>query len=353
VITDLEAVTVGLNATMLEVMQAINDNGLKIVLVTDSAGVLLATVTDGDVRRGILNGVTFEQPVSKIIKPNPKTVSENCLDAEAHSIMEKYDLFHIPKVDNKGRLIGLVMRHQAIDPIVRENRVVLMAGGLGLRLRPLTKTTPKPMITVGEKPLLDHIMIQFAQQGFRKFTVSVNYLGHLIQEYFGTGQKFGLEVDYIEETEPMGTAGALSLMPHKPIQPVIVMNADIITNMSFSPLLDFHNRSGSCITLCARNYSVQVPYGVVKTEGETFVSIVEKPTYKYSTSAGIYILSPEALEFLDHGKALDMPDLIAKVKEADHLVSVYLLDDYWIDIGKFDDLDRARADYKTIFYNNN
>ena len=218
-----------------------------------------------------------------------------------------------------------------------------------MRLRPLTETLPKPMIPLGDKPLLERIVTRFKAQGFSRFTLSLNYLGEVIRAHFGDGAALGVEIDYVEETQRMGTGGALSLLPQRPDAPFVVMNGDILTTTSFGAMMDFHLETASAVTICAREFSMQVPYGVLNTEGTTLVSMAEKPVQTYLVNAGIYALSPCVFDYLTADTPLDMPDLIERVKQAGHKVSVFPVREYWMDIGRIEDLDRARAEYETVF----
>ncbi|MPQ95254.1 nucleotidyltransferase family protein [Thioclava sp. JE_KL1] len=347
--TDLKKMTVDADASLRRVMEIIDSGARQIALVTNEVGVLIATVTDGDVRRGLLKGVGLDAPVSEVMHLNPTTLLKGASAASAQRLMRERGLSHIPVVDPEGRLVALALREGLTGVEPRSTRVVLMAGGLGMRLRPLTETLPKPMIPVGDKPLLERIVTRFQDQGFSRFTLSVNYLGHVIREHFGDGKWLGVQIEYIEETKRMGTGGALSLMPHSPDESFVVMNGDILTTTSFGAMMDFHSETGSAVTICAREFNMQVPYGVLNTEGTTLMSMEEKPVHKHLVNAGIYALSPLVFEHIKDDERLDMPDLINRVKDAGHKVSVFPVREYWMDIGRVEDLDRARAEYETVF----
>lgn len=348
-ITDLKKMTVGATATLREGMKVIDSGARQIALVIDADGVLIATVTDGDVRRGILRGLAMEAPVSDVMHRNPTTLLKGASAAAAQRLMRERSLHHIPVVDSEGRLVALALRDEPTGAEPRTTPVVLMAGGLGIRLRPLTDSLPKPMIPVGDRPLLERIITRFKDQGFSHFTLSLNYLGNVIRDHFGDGSSLGVEIDYVEETKRMGTGGALSLLPHRPEELFVVMNGDILTTTSFGAMLDFHVETGSAATICAREFTMQVPYGVLSTEGTTLVSMAEKPVQKFLVNAGIYALSPLVFDHLTADESLDMPDLIDRVKNAGLKVSVFPVREYWMDIGRIEDLDRARDEYETVF----
>ena len=348
-ITDLKKMMLDTDATLRQIMEVIDSGARQIALVTDSEGVLIATVTDGDVRRGILRGLALDAPVSEVMHRNPTTLLKGASAASAQRLMRERGLNHIPVVDPEGRLVALALREGMTGVEPRSTRVVLMVGGLGMRLRPLTETVPKPMIPVGDKPLLERIVTRFQDQGFSRFTLSLNYLGQVIRDHFSDGSELGVQIDYVEETQRMGTGGALSLLEARPDQTFVVMNGDILTTTSFGAMMDFHTETGSAATICAREFNMQVPYGVLNSDGTTLVSMEEKPIHKHLVNAGIYALSPVVFDHIKDGEPLDMPDLIDRVKDAGHKVSVFPVREYWMDIGRLEDLDRARTEYETVF----
>jgi len=236
-----------------------------------------------------------------------------------------------------------------MDTCAHNTRVVLMAGGLGTRLRPLTEEVPKPMLPVGDKPLLELIIQNFVNQGFRKFDISVNYRREVIQNYFGDGQRFNCEIGYVVEEKRMGTAGALSLLPERPSEPFLVMNADLLTSASFTTMVEHHKAHRALATVGAREYSIEVPFGVISCDGEELLQIVEKPVHRHLVNAGIYVLSPEALDYLDPSVPTDMPDLFKRLMSDGQRASVFPLREYWLDIGAFSDLERAREEISEIF----
>ena len=342
--TDLKKMTVEADANLRRVMEVIDSGARQIALVTDAKGVLIATVTDGDMRRGLLKGLGLDAPVSEVMHRNPTTLLKGASAAMAQRLMHERGLSHIPVVDPDGRLVALALREGMTGVELTSTRVILMAGGLGMRLRPLTEKVPKPMIPVGDKPLLEHIVTRFQEQGFTRFTLCLNHLGHVIRDYFGDGSAFGVEIDYVEETNRMGTAGALSLLPERPVEPVIVMNGDLLTSVRFDALMQFHNETGAAATLGARQFEMQVPYGVIDAEGSRLRGIVEKPVHFYFVNAGVYVLSPEVFPALEQGAPLDMPELLSGLTDRGNIVSVFPIREYWLDIGRHEDLERARTE---------
>ena len=348
-IVDIQKIAIPETASIRDAMLAINQGVVQLALVVDPDRRLLATVTDGDIRRGLLGGLSLESPGSAVMRRNPIAIPATAGRPAARRLMREKRLHHVPLVDAEGRLVDLAWIDEIVGLTPNTTRVVLMAGGLGLRLRPLTETLPKPMLLVGDTPLLEIILRTFIDQGFGRFTLSVSYLADVIRTHFGDGHSFGVEIDYIDETERMGTAGALSLMPDWPETPFVVMNADLLTTLRFEQMLRFHTDTNAIATMGAREFNMQVPYGVVQAEGSRLIGIEEKPNQNFYVNAGIYVLSPQVAAFIEPGKPLDMPDLFLRVIKQGDIASVYPIRDYWIDIGRIEDLDRARNEYQTVF----
>ena len=337
------------DATLRDAIEAIDRGARQVALVVRKDGVLEAVVTDGDIRRGLLRGLGLDAPVSEVMNRNPVTAPASDGHEGALRIMRARALHHVPLVDETGRLVDLAWIDEIASVRARSTRVVIMAGGLGKRLRPLTEDLPKPMLPVGGRPLLELIIRSLVEQGFRRITVSINYLGHIIQQHFGDGSTYGAEIDYIEETTRMGTAGALSLLPEWPSEPFVVMNGDLLTSVRFSSLLDFHNETDAFATMCAREYDVEIPYGVIKADGSRLVELEEKPIRSHFVNAGIYVLDPKILDYVHRDSPMDMPDLFARIMSAGHEASVFPIREYWKDIGHPDDLDQARAELQEVF----
>ncbi|MDO8982380.1 nucleotidyltransferase family protein [Cypionkella sp.] len=344
----LAALSVGTAASIHEAMAAIDRGARQIALVTDADDRLVGTVTDGDIRRALLRGVALDAPVTEVMHIEFAAARVDSGPSAARQMMLARKLHQLPIIDAEGRLVDLLHVDDLTGLTRRETRVILMAGGLGTRLRPLTETVPKPMLPIGGRPILEKIIGTFVDQGFYRFTIALNYKGEMIRDHFGDGAAFGAEIEYVHETQRMGTAGALSLLPVRPDAPCIVMNGDLLTSLQFDTVLRFHAETGAMATMCAREYSVQVPYGVVEVVDETRLrGIVEKPTYTHFVNAGIYVLSPEALDNVVPGTWLDMPTLFERVIAQGLTASVFPLQEYWIDIGRMEDLERARVDFET------
>jgi NDP-sugar pyrophosphorylase family protein len=308
----------------------------------------VGTVTDGDVRRGILRGVALEDPVKLVMNSNPATASEDSSRAKILEQMHKRGLRHMPIVSWRGLLVGLEIDSGLVTP-ARDNWVVLMAGGLGTRLRPFTSVFPKPLLPVGEKPLMETTLEALIAHGFHKFFISVNYKAKLIEEYFGDGKKWGVKIKYVHESKRMGTAGSLTLLPGKPTQPVLVINGDVLTKINYQQLLDFHLEQRARATMCVREYDFQVPYGVVETEKHKIVRISEKPTERLFVNAGIYVLDPAAVAMIPKRTRFDMTALFERLIRKKQDTAAFPVREYWMDIGRVVDFERASADYEEEF----
>lgn len=349
--SDWKSILVQRNSTILNVIAIIDRGGVQLALVVDEIGRLLGTVTDGDVRRGILKGKGMSDSVTEIMNPNPVTAIESESTEEILNKMKSRSLLQIPIVDGSQRVVDLQILEQILKGKRHENTVILMAGGEGKRLYPLTRDVPKPLLRVGEKPILEIILQNFVSQGFHNFQLAVNYKAQMIEDYFEDGSKWDCQVSYIRESSQMGTAGALSLLPRDVQGPVIVMNGDVLTKTNFEALLKFHEEEKAEATMCVREYDFQVPYGVVRLDGTRIQAIDEKPVHTFYVNGGIYVLNPSALELIPKNSAFDMPSVFSRLAELDRKASAYALREYWLDIGRSDDFERASADYRRYFQN--
>ena len=335
-------------ATVREAIERIDAAGMQIVLVVDEQRKLLGTISDGDVRRSVLRGVRLDAPATEIMNPKPTVVGPGENKDVLLATMHARFLHRIPVLDDGGYVVGLETFDELVKPAPHDNPVVLMAGGLGARLRPLTEERPKPMLMIGKRPILETILLNFVECGFHRFFISVNYKADMVMEYFGDGSNWGVKIDYLRETARMGTAGALGLLPEKPTSPVIVMNGDLLTKTNFSSLLDFHVSHAAAATMCIREYDLQVPYGVVKTRDHRLLSLEEKPVQKFFVNAGIYVLSPEAVALVPPAYC-DMPTVFEKLVEQGKETAVFPVREYWLDIGHITDLEKAVIDFDAFF----
>ena len=333
----------------IEVMSG--PHGAGIVLVTASDGRLLGVVVDSDIRKAILRNVGFDAPLSKVMNPDPVTLAASLTREEIAHFFRKNPRASIPLVDEKRRVKGLAQLSQYVVAAGdRPNRVVLLVGGEGRRLMPLTADTPKPLLKIGDKPILETIVEQFAVAGLRTFSFAVNHRADMIRRHFGYGSKFGVTIDYVEERERLGTAGPLSLLPNNLAHPVLVMNGDLLTKVDFGALLRFHEEENCAATVCVRKYDFQVPFGVVSMTGHRLKEIVEKPTHRFFVNAGIYVIEPKVLAQLKRAQHCDMPDFLERIRRAKPgSVGCFPIREYWIDIGRVDEYKRAQDDYSKFF----
>lgn len=337
---------VSTTATLRYAIEAMDREALRIVMVVDDKGVLLGTLTDGDVRRAILRQTPLDTPVSDVMHRNPSVATSDWSEVRMLSWMEKHQLLQLPIVDTNGKLIGLRTLHGLLSRPTQDNPVFLMAGGFGTRLRPLTNNCPKPMLPIGEKPILELIIQSFKNYGFHRFYISTHYMPEMIMDYFGDGKSHGVEIKYVHESEPLGTGGALGLLPHEEIDlPLFLMNGDLLTTMNYLALLSHHEEIGGAATMCVREYEHQIPYGVVQAEGHHITSMVEKPVHKFNINAGIYILSPELVKSVKRGTKIDMPTLLEREIRDGGKVSQFSVHEYWLDIGRLEDFQRAQKDF--------
>lgn len=348
-VMDWQKTLIAPGTTMLEAMRVLDESSAQIVLVAAADRVLLGTLTDGDIRRGLLRGLSLDTPVDAIMHRDFTALRADANDEEIQAIMRQKDPKRIPILDAAGRIVELRMLEDLTLPPVRDHWVVLMAGGLGTRLHPLTLDCPKPLLHVGDKPLLETIIEKFVSVGFHNFFISVNYMADMIEERIRDGSRWGVRIRYLREKEKLGTAGALSLLPERPKLPVVVMNGDVLTSLRVDNLLAFHNEQKAGGTMCAREYTFQVPYGVIETDQYAFQGITEKPVYRRLVNAGIYVISPEGIDLVPRNTFYDMPELFTALVREGMRPAVFPIQEYWMDIGLLEDFRRANAEFSEVF----
>ena len=335
---------IGPSATLQEAAQSLSESALRIALVADGTHhKLLGTVSDGDIRRGLLRGIGLSGSVQEVMNPNPLVVPAGITAELVRQIMLANKIHQVPEVNADGHIVQL---HRWEDFETSPNidaLMVIMAGGKGTRLRPHTKDCPKPMLPVHGKPMLLHIIERAKAEGFHKFVISVNYLGHVIEGYFGDGRKFGVQIDYLRESMPLGTAGALSLFESPPDTAFVVTNGDVLTDIRYSDLLEFHNRHSADATMAVRLHEWQHPYGVVEMNGIAIVGFEEKPVARTHINAGVYVISPGSLALLAKGEPFDMPQLFQQLHETGGRTIAYPMHEPWLDVGRLEDLTTANA----------
>ena len=336
--------------TVYSALEVINRAGERFALVVDSEQHLLGVVTDGNIRRALLSGLTVTSLVEQVMNKSPIAAPPDTPLETALALMRQHDLSHLPVIDEQGVLVELWSRKTLQLGTMMPNPVVLMVGGLGTRLGELTKDCPKPMLSIGGKPLLEIIVKNFIEQGFRNFYFAVNYRAAIIESFFGDGTRYGVSITYLREQSPLGTAGPLSLLPRTEL-PSIVMNGDILTRLNFRVLLKRHEALDSpAVTMVVRKHAVNIPYGVINyTEKGDLVSIMEKPSYFYPISAGINVFSPEALKSVPPDTRIDIPDIVTRLLAQGKRVGAHELDDYWLDIGRMADYETANQEFGHYF----
>lgn len=336
-----------LDSPLMAAVRAIEDSRRRIAVVVDADGRLLGTLTDGDVRRCLLAGGSLETPVSEAMSREPVSALDGSPGSYLLDLMRANNILAVPLLDNQGRFVRLA---HLTDLAPEEEGgdasgfefAVIMAGGEGMRLRPITEQIPKPMVDIGGVPLLERQIHRLAKAGLERIYISVNYLSHLIEEHFGSGSDFDLEIRYLREHEKLGTAGSLSLLPERPTRPIMVMNGDILTTFDFASLQSFHRTHGAQVTVAAVDYKVNIPFGVIRAEGPNVTALVEKPSQRFLCNAGIYAVSPDALDLLPMERHCNMTDLVEACLSAGRSVAVFPVHEYWSDIGTPADLEKAR-----------
>ena len=340
--TDWHRAVLTEKASIKDAIENLVASSLQIILIIDSNNVLLGVVNDGDIRRGVLRGLSLEDSIKDVINRQPLVVDKNTSTESVLHLMN-VNVFHaIPIVDKNRHVLGLHLLNEMIMPKKHNNQMIIMAGGKGTRLLPKTKDCPKPLLPVNGKPMLEHIILGAKEEGFHRFVLAVYYLGDMIKDYFGNGDLWGIKIEYLDEEMPLGTAGAISLLEERPKLPVIVTNADIISDIRYSGLLEYHNKhKDSCATMGIRLYETQHPFGVVKTEGAEIIGFEEKPIIRTYVNAGVYVLESKALDFLEKNQYCDMPSLFNRLQEEKLRTIVYPIHESWNDIGRIEEYTNA------------
>ena len=328
-------------ATIAEAIQNLNKTGVKIILVTNQLGALEGTISDGDVRRGLLKGLDVNSSIKHIVHRNALVVPVELSRDLVMQLMAANKIQQIPIVDKSHRVVGLHLWNELATTSKRENIMVIMAGGMGKRMRPYTEDCPKPLLQVSGKPMLQHIIERSKLEGFSQFVIAIHYLGHMIADCFGDGERLGVEITYLRENIPLGTAGALSLLNPKPGLPFVVTNGDVITDIRYGELLDFHVRHTAAATMAVRVHEWQHPYGVVHMDGVEISGFEEKPVARSHINAGVYVLDPDVLSFLNDNESCDMPELFGRLQVKKNRTIAYPMHEPWLDVGLPEDLINA------------
>jgi dTDP-glucose pyrophosphorylase len=332
------------DASIQQAIRNLDHVGIKIVFVVNESGELEGTISDGDIRRGLLKGLDLNSPISGVIHRNALVVPPGMGRETVMQLMVANKIQQIPVVDDNRHVVGVHLWDEVAAPPVRPNLMVIMAGGVGARLRPLTENCPKPLLQVAGKPMLEHIIERAKLEGFTNFVLAIHYLGHMIEDAFGNGERLGVQISYLREQCPLGTAGALSLFNPRPDAPFVVTNGDVITDIRYGELLDFHIRHHAAATMAVRVHEWQHPFGVVQTQGVDIVGFEEKPVARSHINAGVYALDPQALCFLKENDRCDMPTLFERLQAEAKRTVAYPMHELWLDVGRPDEYSKANAD---------
>ena len=340
---------IGPGCSVREALVIIDKEALRGAIVVDNKTKLLGVVSDGDIRRGLLAGISLDDSVDKIMNCNPTVASLNMNKDQLIELMESKSILSIPVINDERVVVGLRTLHDSLSKPKLNNPVFLMAGGFGTRLRPLTNNCPKPLLKVGDKPILEITLLNFIKSGFINFYISTHYMPEMIKEHFGDGSEWGVNITYIHEESPLGTGGALGLLPNDlPSLPLIMMNGDVLTNIDFQKLLSFHCNNNADATMCVREYEYQIPYGVIQGEAGKIISMVEKPTQLFHINAGIYVINPNIIKKVSSNEVIDMPTLLELKIAEQGKVMMFPIHEYWLDIGRMEDYKRAQTDIHTL-----
>jgi dTDP-glucose pyrophosphorylase/CBS domain-containing protein len=349
-VKNVRDVLVSPSISIRELLERIDRAAIGIALVVDQDDRLIDTITDGDVRRAILAALDVSLPVQRLIDTKdrgslaaPLTSPVGSSDAELLHLMRAFSVRHIPLVDHRGRVVDVALLSDLVKEPDRPLTAVVMAGGFGTRLRPLTDDVPKPMLPIGDRPLLAHIIGQLRAAGIRQLNVTTHYKADAISDHFGNGEHFGVDIRYVHEDLPLGTAGALALVEATD-QPLLVMNGDILTRVDFGAMHDFHRQHGADMTVGVRQYQIKVPYGVVETDAVVVTGVSEKPTISHFINAGLYLINPDVRTLVPDGRRFDMTDLIHEAIARGRRVVCFPIREYWLDIGQMTDYERAQID---------
>jgi dTDP-glucose pyrophosphorylase len=346
---DIANILVKPNFSIKQTLQIIDKGAKRIAIVIDDNNKVIGTISDGDIRRGILKGYSLQDSIKDIYFKNPTLAKDSDTNESIIKKAIEKKIYQIPIVNQQHQIVDLVDLATLLKNKKRNNKVILMAGGLGSRLRPLTNNIPKPLLKIGDKPILETIINNFKNSGFENFIISVNYKKELIQDYFEDGSKFGVNISYLDEDKRLGTAGALSLLKQYPKEPFFVMNGDLLTNIDFSKMLDFHIQNHSIATMGVIEQEYQIPYGVIQLDEAKIINITEKPKYKYFINGGIYLLNSECLQFIPKNQFFDMPTLFEVLIKKNKNILSFPIHEYWLDIGRMEEYKKAQKEYFGVF----
>jgi dTDP-glucose pyrophosphorylase len=329
-----------------QAIQNLNDVSVRIVLIADEQGRLHGTISDGDIRRGLLKGLSLDSPITSIINTNALVAPAEISRELVMQLMVANKIQQIPVVDDRHHIVGLHLWDEIAVPPKRSNLLVIMAGGMGKRMQPHTENCPKPLLPVAGKPILQHIVERAKLEGFHHFVIAIHYLGNMIEDYFGNGEALDVKIEYLREQSPLGTAGALGLLSNALKSPFVVTNGDVITDIRYGEILDFHIRNNASATMAVSPHEWQHPFGVVQTKGIEIIGFEEKPIFHTHVNAGVYVLDPSALNELAVNEYCDMPTLFERMQGKLQRTVAYPMHEPWLDVGRPEDLMQANQDHK-------
>ena len=331
-------------ASLRTAAESLSKTGREVVLILDEDGGLTGLITDSDIRRALLSGFSLDDNLKNALNKSPCVGTPNMGPTELLHVMTTFGVRHLPILDS-GKMVDLITLRDLLKSEPSENLVVILAGGRGSRLSPLTDSLPKPLIPIQGKPVLELIIERVVSQGFTNLSLLVHYKKELIRDYFGDGKQLGANITYVEESVPLGTAGGLSLIESKPKLPVLVMNGDVLNHIPLAKLLEHHNAAPTEMTIAVRNADISVPYGVIQIESEEVRGIREKPSLQLPVNAGVYVVSPSAIQRMTRDENIDMPAWILRLIEEGYRIRAFPVHEYWIDIGRHEDLARANLEW--------
>ena len=332
------------NDKLKKAIEVLGKGGLRIVMIADTNNKLLGTITDGDVRRALINQNDLNITLDRVMFDKPSSVLVSETKEKILSIMKVKDIMQIPLVNHNKEIVGLEILQHLMQNKKIENPVFLMAGGFGKRLMPLTKNTPKPLLKIGNIPILEKTIIQLSESGFYNFIISTHYKSEMFKDYFGNGKNWKVNIEYIYENKPLGTAGSISLLKNIPKLPVLIMNSDLLTKINFESLINYHNDQMCAATVCVRDHEVKIPYGIVETKDGLIRKIEEKPKKKFFINAGIYVIEPELIKNIATNKHLNMTDFLQNQVDNDKKIGIFPIHEYWLDIGHRESFEQAKKD---------
>jgi len=318
--------------------------GARIALAVDSEFRLIGTISDGDIRKALLNGCPLDSPVSPQINRKCFYVLPSVPRAEVLDIMQARLFEQVPIVDEQGKVTGLHLLHDILGNVTRPNWAVVMAGGQGIRLRPLTENIPKPMIRVAGRPILERIILHLVSYGIGRIFLSVNHLAHVVEDYFEDGSKYGTKIEYLREDDPLGSGGAISLLPEIPEQALLVMNGDLIVDTNFTNMIEFHSQNDFYATMGVYSYFHQVPYGCVEIQDNKLAGLEEKPILEKMVNAGVYVLSPQAVSAIPKNTYSPITSLFENALKNNLVCGTFSIEKEWLDIGSPQQLRQARGE---------